>query len=162
MKLSEIRNQLLVIVNSLEHYKIGFDEEESEWPLLSKEVYLAITSLQQASMWTGNMRKFSGNPCPYINSGTRQTVADIEPTYDEQDGILKFENGGNEITKVYMIDQIREILESMFHSLQGFKAIDSDNGESYDIAYRGAVTDLYKGKSWLGMELKRIREEFGS
>lgn len=158
MNFRELRRGMIVLTNTLEKMR------------RSRELSSVKTSAQKTMMWTGTYMKFAKlGDNPYAkHDGNRNTVADIEPMFDDTNDTLSKEILDKGL--IYTVDQMREYIGKQLDSIMAYMT-DVDRMHEIEMNFTpeeiihtnmcmfNIYTNLTETRMWLGMELGRIREE---
>jgi len=138
----------------------------------SREMALAITKLEEAKMWAGQILALQGEETPYANDGNRKIKNDIEKETDVPEfGDYLFTE---ETTLIEKIDVLREEISKIkygkyivdFINIMEKKAIEKEERSSIQLellpsatAITSFVSKITEARMWLGKELGRIRDK---
>lgn len=161
MEIRKLRQDLMIVTNTINLLQ---DNYAIEYGKGSRELSLSKTSSQLAMMWTGNFLKFSKlGDNPYAkNDGSRKTVDDIQPLFDETDRTLDLIDGTNSL--ISLIDELREYLDRLLSEFQEYWImidIDfEDQHQEFSTMNSGMniINYISETKLWLGMTLGTIRD----
>lgn len=123
----------------------------------SREVSLAVTSLQRGFSWLGEALKESGSQSPYVESENANSDK-IEPQADK--------NGNNFATLFDVIDAtqtarvkyLRSHLSAYIIDFKEWKTKSPANTIDFNECLNDSLKAVKEAKIWLGWELGRIRD----
>jgi len=125
----------------------------------SEEIKDAVKSLFLAKAWLGKVLGSLGEESPYPKDGSRKTIADIEPTADQNKGFLHEPNedeipwlSKNHIEKV---DWLRQEIQKIVKEWER-EPISPMWADTYKNRSMGHLSEA---RFWLGFELERIKEQ---
>lgn len=153
MDFRKLRKDLTLVTNTIREIK-G-----------TRELSLAITSCEKASMWTGKVMQYgTSSISPYAkHDGNRKSVDDIEAKFDETSDIL-FDSEVFESGTIVVIDNLREFLSDQINlflssgmEIEGdFDEITSDH---LSLSFMNVYSYMVETRMYLGAEIGSIRDK---